>query len=177
MPFLATYLTYREHANDVPSYRAARLKEEAARKSAFQNKQLSPEEINLAKKRGEILKRTVDALDEFAQNKTEDVESVTQTVLGESISLLTAGGVAIGKLYQATDSGKNLTAKLARKMGRFASAAPNVIPGTSGLLFAILSSIPLLHSLTTIEMQTPRIARFEALKKEFANSNNLYISN
>ena len=175
MPFLATYLTYREHSGDVPKYRAARRQEEAVRKSAFTNKTLSPEELRLAKQRGEILKRTIDALDEYAQTRTEDVESVTQTVLGESTSLLTAAGVAIGKLYQATDSGKNLTSKLASKMGKYATAAPNVIPGVSGLIFAILSSIPLLHSLTTIEIQTPRIARFEALKKEFSNPNEFAI--
>lgn len=169
MPHIATYLTYREHLDDVEKFRFAKRQEEAARKAAFADKKLTPEEINLANKRGEILKRTVEALDEFAQTKTEDVESVTQTVLGESTSVLTAIGVGIGKLYQSTEGGRKLTKRIASHMGSLKSAAPAVIPGASGLLFAVVSSFPLLYSLSTIEIQTPRVARFEALKGELSN--------
>ena len=175
MQHIATYLTYRDHLKDVPKYRNAQQQKEAARKAAFKDKKLTPEELNVAIKRGEILKRTVDALDEYSQTKTEDVESITQTVLGESTSILTAMGIGLGKLYQSTDSGKKLVKKLASKMGQLKTAAPNVIPGVTGLLFAIVSSIPLLFSLTTIEIQTPRIARFEALKGELGNPNDFAI--
>lgn len=175
MSFTDTYLTYRKHLGDVERFRTAKRQEEAARRAAFEDKKLTPEELNLARKRGELLKRTIDSLDEYSQTRTEDVESVTQTVLGESTTLLTAIGVGLGNLYQATDSGKRLKVGLARKMGRLRAAAPSVIPGVTGLVFAMLSSIPLLHSLTTIEVQTPRLSRFEGLKGELSNPNDYAI--
>ncbi len=171
MSFTDTYLTYRKHLGDVERFRTAKQREEIARRAAFVDKKLTPEELNLAKKRGDLLKRTIDSLDEYSQTRTEDVESVTQTVLGESTTFLTAIGVGLGNLYQATDSGKRLKVGIAKKMGRLRAAAPSVIPGVTGLVFAMLSSIPLLHSLTTIEVQTPRLSRFEGLKGELSNPN------
>lgn len=175
MQHLATYLTYKEHVKDVPQFRHANRVKEAVRKEAFENKVLTSEELSIAKKRGEVLKRTIDALDEYSQTKTEDVESVTQTVLGYIIGGLTTMGVGIGKIFQSTDHGERLTKFIASKMGSLKSAAPKVIPATTGLLFAIGSSLPVLFSLTTIEIQTPRIARFETLKGELSNTNDFAI--
>ena len=175
MPSLATYLTYREHSKDVQPFRDTKLREEAVRKAAFANQKLTPEELNVAKKRGEMLKRTIDALDEYSQTKTEDVESVTQTFLGETTGLLATAGVGIGKIYQSTDSGQKLTKYLASKMGSLKDSAPHVIPGAAGLLFGIVSSLPLLFSLTKVEIETPRIARFETLKGELANTKDFAI--
>lgn len=175
MPSLATYLTYREHSKDVQTFRNDKLREDAVRKAAFANHKLTSEELSLAKKRGEMLKRTIDALDEYSQTKTEDVESVTQTFLGETTGLLAGAGVGIGKIYQSTESGKRLTSFIASKMGSLKDSAPHVIPGTTGLLFGIVSSLPLLFSLTKVEIETPRIARFETLKGELSNTKDFAI--
>ncbi len=171
MPDLATYVTYRDYIKDVEAFRANNRRKESARKEAFSDKVLAPEELAVAKKRGEVLKRTVDALDEYSQTKTEDTEAVTQTILGESVGLLTLMGGGMGALYQKTEGGKRLVKTLEKKLGRLSAAAPNIIPGASGLLFAVISSLPLLVPLTTIEIQTPRISRFEALKGELSNTN------
>lgn len=175
MPHLATYLTYKEHVNDVQQFRSAKRAQEAARKEAFKNKVLTSDELSLAKKRGEVLKRTIDALDEYSQTKTEDVESVTQTVLGETTTMLTAMGVGLGKVFQTSKTGMRLTKTIESKLGSLKAAAPHVIPGVSGLLFAIVSSLPMLFSLMKIEIQTPRIARFETLKGELSNTKDFAI--
>lgn len=168
-------MTYRDYSKEVQPFRDAKQREEAARRAAFENINLSKEELDVAKKRGEMLKRTIDALDEYSQTKTEDVESVTQTVLGEVTGLLVTTGVGIGKIYQSTDSGQNLTKKIASKMGSLKDSAPHVIPGAAGLIFGIFSSLPLLFSLTKIEIETPRVARFETLKGELSNTNDFAI--
>jgi len=168
-------LTYREHVKDVQQFRSANRAQEAARKDAFKDKVLSSDELSIAKKRGEVLKRTIDALDEYSQTKTEDVESVTQTVLGETTTMLTAIGVAIGKVFQTSQPGQRLTKVIESKMGSLKEAAPHVIPGAAGLLFAVVSSLPMIFSLTQIEIQTPRIARFETLKGELSNTNDFAV--
>ena len=175
MPHLATFLTYREHMNDVQPFRKEKMREEVARKAAFVANKPTSEELKLAQKRAEMFKRTIDALDEYSQTKTEDVESVTQTFLGETTTLLTAMGVGLGKIFQSTDIGENLTQKIAAKMGSLKKAAPHVIPGASGLLFAIVASLPILKAMMTIDVQTPRIARFETLKGELSHTNDFAI--
>ena len=175
MPHLATFLTYREHMNDVRPFRREKLREEAMRKSAFEATKLTEDELKLAQKRAEVFKRTIDALDEYSQTKTEDVESVTQTFLGEATALLTTMGIGIGKIFQSTDLGESLTQKIANKMGSLKKAAPHVIPGASGLIFAIIASLPMLKAMMTIDVQTPRIARFETLKGELSHTNDFAI--
>ena len=66
MPLLDTYLTYKAHVNDVPMYRAAMHEKENAGKAAFADKKLTPDELSLAAKRGELVKRVIDYTDEFA---------------------------------------------------------------------------------------------------------------
>jgi len=175
LPHLATFLTYREHMNDVQPFRREKLREEAVRKSAFVAQKPTEEELKLAQKRAEVFKRTIDSLDEYSQTKTEDVESVTQTFLGETTAFLTTMGVGLGKIFQSTDMGENLTQKIAKKMGSLKKAAPHVIPGASGLLFAIVASLPVLKAMMTIDVQTPRIARFETLKGELSHTNDFAI--
>ena len=63
MPLLDTYLTYKSHVKDVPMYRAAMHEKESASKAAFADKKLSPEELSLAAKRGELVKRIIDYTD------------------------------------------------------------------------------------------------------------------
>lgn len=175
MQHLATYLTYRDHINEVSQFRRESRVKEAVRKAAFRDKVLTPEELSLAKKRADVLKRTIDTLDEYSQTKTEDVESVTQTALGEITAILTTAGVGLGKAFQSTKTGKRWTKGLETKLGSLKAAAPHLIPGISGLLFAITSSLPVLMGLVTIEIQTPRIARFEALKGEKFNTKDFAI--
>ena len=161
--------------NDVRPFRREKLREEAMRKSAFEATKLTEDELKLAQKRAEVFKRTIDALDEYSQTKTEDVESVTQTFLGEATALLTTMGIGIGKIFQSTDLGESLTQKIANKMGSLKKAAPHVIPGASGLIFAIIASLPMLKAMMTIDVQTPRIARFETLKGELSHTNDFAI--
>ncbi len=175
MPHLATFLTYREHMNDVQPFRREKLREESMRKIAFEVQKPTEEELKLAQKRAEVFKRTIDALDEYSQTKTEDVESVTQTFLGEAMAVLTTMGVGLGKIFQSTDMGEKLTQKIAQKMGALKKAAPHVIPSASGLLFAIVASLPILKAMMTIDVQTPRIARFETLKGELSHTNDFAI--
>lgn len=175
MQSLSTYLTYKNHYKDVRPFIEAKQKEDAARKEAYKNTVLSVEDLSLAKKRGEILRRTIDELDEFSQTKTEDVETVTQTLLGESVGVLTALGGGIGWLFQNTATGEK-TRKWAQKTLKLSEqSSKSVLPGVSGFLFGVVSSLPLLLPLTTIEIQTPRIARFEALKGPMSNVNDYAI--
>lgn len=175
MPHLATFLTYREHINDVQPFRKEKMREEVARKAAFVANKPTQEELKLAQKRAEIFKRTIDALDEYSQTKTEDVESVTQTVLGQILVILGVMGAGLGNMFQSTESGKNVTQKLATKMGSLSKYAPKVIPSAIGLLFTSIASIPILKSMMTIDVQTPRIARFETLKGELSHTNDFAI--
>lgn len=175
MPHLATFLTYREHMNEVQPFRKEKLREEVARKAAFVAKKPTQDELKLAQKRAEAFKRTIDALDEYSQTKTEDVESVTQTVLGQILIILGVMGAGLGNMFQSTDTGRNLTQKLASKMGSLSKYAPKVIPSAVGLIFTSIASIPILKSMMTIDVQTPRIARFETLKGELSHTNDFAI--
>ena len=89
--------------NDVQPFRREKLREEAARKAAFDVRKPSSEELKLAQKRADVFKRTIDALDEYSQTKTEDVESVTQTVLYQAMFILGLLGGSLGKLFQQTN--------------------------------------------------------------------------
>ncbi len=175
MPHLATFLTYREHMKDVQPFRKEKQREEVARKAAFVANKPNQEELKLAQKRAEIFKRTIDALDEYSQTKTEDVESVTQTVLGQILVILGVMGAGLGKMFQSTDTGKLLTDKLATKMGSLKNYAPKVLPSAVGLVFTSIASIPILKSMMTIDVQTPRMARFETLKGELSHTNDFAI--
>lgn len=190
MQDLYTYLDYRQYKPEVKRFKKSQAQKELVRQELLKRHKPTSEDIILAKKRGKIFQQTIDSLDEYSQTRMQNVEIVTQTTLFEIMAILGAIGSGIGELFRKTPKGRECEKKLGVKIsniinklenkkvkssGKFAVASSIVIPASIGLGFATIASIPFLVSVTTVEIQTPRIARFEYLKNNLSHVNDFAI--
>ena len=108
-------------------------------------------------KRAKILVNTLTTLDEYAQTKAEDIDSVSQTLLYIAVGALGAIGTFAGKkLSKMTKS-----QKLAK-----------TLPSAMGIGFALLTFLPVVRSTVINQVRANRMARFDGIHSDKLFSNN-----
>ncbi|MBQ7450426.1 hypothetical protein IJS77_03340 [bacterium] len=109
-------------------------------------------------KRAKILVNTLATLDEYAQTKAEDIDSVSQTLLYIAVGALGAIGTFAGKKL----AGITKSQKLAK-----------TLPSTMGVGFALLTFLPIVRSTVINQVRANRMARFDGIQSDklFHNNN------
>ena len=108
-------------------------------------------------KRAKILIDALTSIDEYAQTKAEDIDSVSQTLLYVSVGALGTVGTYMGKVL--SKSVKN--PKVAKSL-----------PSAMGIIFALATFLPVVRTTVVNQARANRIARFEGLHEKLFHLNN-----
>ncbi len=128
-------------------------------KSVTANKPVTESALN-EQKRAKILIDALTSIDEYAQTKAEDIDSVSQTLLYVSVGALGTAGTYIGKAV--SKSVKNQ--KVAKSL-----------PSAMGIIFALATFLPVVRSTVINQARANRIARFEGLHEKLFHLNNFAV--
>ena len=125
------------------------LLEEKAQ-SVLAQKPVTPEVLK-EQKRAKILVNTLIALDEYAQTKAEDIDSVSQTLLYIAVGVLGAIGTFAGnKIAKAVKNPK----------------ISKTLPSAMGIGFALLTFLPVVRSTVINQVRANRMARFDGIHSD-----------
>lgn len=117
------------------------------------------EEVLHEQKRAKILVNILTSLDEYAQTKAEDIDSVSQTLLYIAVGALGTIGTFAGK--KIADALKN--EKLAK-----------TLPSAMGVGFALLTFLPVVRSTVLNQVRANRMARFDGINSDRLFNDNNY---
>lgn len=123
------------------------------------NKPTTQDVIN-EQKRAKILINALTSIDEYAQTKAEDIDSVSQTLLYVTVGALGTIGTFIGKNISSIIKNKKIAKSLPSAMG-------------SG--FALATFLPVVRSTINNQVRANRIARFEGLHEKLFHINNFAV--
>ena len=109
-------------------------------------------------KRAKLLVEALTSLDEYAQTKAEDIDSVSQTLLYVAVGALGAVGTYAGKKISGVF-----------KNNKFAKTLPSAM----GIGFALLTFLPVVRSTVFNQVRANRMARFDGIHSDklFHNNN------
>ena len=156
--------TYKEFKDFEPTYNKWRqdyeLREKKLQK-VLVNKPVTQDALK-EQQRAKILVDVYTSLDEYAQNKAEDVDSVSQTLLYISLGALGAIGTAIGEKVSG-----------AVKNPKFAKTLPSIL----GIGVGLAGILPIIRTTVNNQVRANRIARFEGMHEKLFDTNNFAIFN
>lgn len=163
MEVLKNYGNYKKHEAEYSRWKNKIDSNEAKRQEYLKNNPLSQKEKTEALQRGKNLLNAIDIMDEYSQSKAEDVEVVTNTLIGQSMAYLALGGaIVIGFLGAKLPFFSKIINKISAKHA-------NEISYLLGGLVGGIASIPLVGMATKAQVGASRQGRFEAMRKELDN--------
>ena len=119
------------------------------------------ENVLYEQKRAKILVNILTSLDEYAQTKAEDIDSVSQTLLYTAVGSLGAIGTFAGKKIAQALKNDKLT---------------KTLPSAMGVGFALLTFLPVVRSTVLNQVRANRMARFEGINSDkLFNDNNFAV--
>ena len=118
---------------------------------AIVSKKPVTEEVLLEQKRAKILTNALTSIDEYAQTKAEDIDSVSQTLLYISVGVLGAIGTFAGKKLASLSK----STKLAK-----------TLPSAMGVGFALATYLPFVKTTVINQVRANRIARFDGIHSD-----------
>ena len=153
---------YRDFKNFEPKYNKWYQNQESKNAKAITvlDKKPVTAEVLYEQKRAKIITDALTTIDEYAQTKAEDIDSVSQTLLYVSVGALGAIGTFIGKSLS-----KNISnPKLAK-----------TLPSAMGVGFALATFLPVVRSTVFNQVRAVRIARFEGMHDKLFHVNNFAV--
>lgn len=151
--------TYKEFKQFEPTYNEwhnCNLIKNSKKEQILKNKPITPEVLK-EQQRAKILIDTYTTLDEYAQTKAEDIDSVSQTLLYISVGILGATGTFLGK--KISNLFKN------QKVAK-------TLPSIMGIGFALATFLPFVQTTVINQVRVNRIARFDGLHNNLFHLNN-----
>ena len=144
MKILNIYSDFTKFEPTYNKWREDMTLQESKEQSVLAQKPITSEVIN-EQKRAKILTNALTTLDEYAQTKAEDIDSVSQTLLYAAVCTIGAVGTFLGKHI----SGLTKNQKLAK-----------ILPSAMGIGFALATFLPVVRSTVFNQVRANRIARF-----------------
>ena len=154
--------TYRDFKQFEPAFIEWRKKQElrtGKAQTVLASKPITRDVLK-EQQRAKTLVNVLTSLDEYAQTKAEDVDSVSQTLLYVSVGALGTVGTFLGK---------NLASHI--KNQKIAKSLPSAM----GVGFALATFLPVVRSTVNNQVRANRIARFEGLHEKLFHLNNFAI--
>ncbi len=134
---------------------------EARRKELHKTRPVSQKELKEAQKRGKTIINAINVMDEYSENKAEDMEQATQAVGQIPVQIGVSAGMGFGFLLMSKI--KNPKAKLLLN------------PWSLGFLGAALTYVPFSIWSTKVQVWASKVARFQAREKELKDPKNFVI--
>lgn len=174
MEIFQNYNNYKVYEPDYAEWKAKRNLYNAKKKDYLEKNPVSEEEKQSAAKRGKVLLRALDVMDEYSQIRAQDAETVTEQITGQIMGVAMSIGMLAGTfLMVALNKGKFTKTKIEKleddKIEYFSKDM--IIPYAVGIGASILASIPLMATAAKIQIGASRHGRLEAMDKDLSNPN------
>lgn len=136
---------------------------EAQRKELHKRHPISQKELEQAKSRGATIINAINVMDQYSENKSQDMEQATQTIsiIPNLIGSFTGGYV-----------GFKLSARIKNPMLKLF-----VNPLTTGLIGGLFASIPASIWSAKAQLMASKVARFQARENELKDPQNFVVYN
>ncbi len=169
MSMFGDYKSYRKYEPIYSDWKSKRDLTDAKR-LAYIDKH--PEIVNQDDiKRGKIILRAVDIMDEYSQKKAENMEAATEPIISMGLELASIAGLGIGGFLGSIKPIGRFFAKFVPKGNKYKKLVGMGIPAGIGLLAGSFAAFPLMAWGAKAEVGASRKGRFEAMNKELNNPN------
>ena len=159
MSMFGDYKSYKKYAPQYAEWKNARDLSEAKRQEYLRRNpsELNPDDIQ----RSKALLRAIDIMDEFSQKKAEDMEVITETVVGYGLQGALYVGTFLGFLASRLKPIKALA-----KGDKKAQMVTTIASSLFGALAGTVAAFPLYAWAAKAEVGASRKGRFQAMREE-----------
>lgn len=173
MSMFGDYKSYRKYEPAYSDWKAKRDLLDAKRLAYLEKhpNAVSADDI----KRGQILLRAVDIMDEYSQRKSENMEAATEPVISMGLELASFIGGAVGFGLGSIKPIGRFFAHFVPKGNKNKKFVGMGIPAALGFIAGSLAAFPLMAWGAKAEVGASRKGRFEAMRKELNNPNGFAI--
>lgn len=169
MSIFGDYKSYRKYQPSYAVWKHNRNLMEAKRDAYLK---LHPELVNQEDiQRGQILLRSIDIMDEYSQKKAENMEAVTESVIGFGLEIALFSGAALGGLLGSIKPIGRFFQRFAAKGSKHEKLISLGIPAGIGAIIGTIAAFPLMAWGAKAEVSASRKGRFEAMRKELSHPN------
>ena len=126
-------------------------------------------------KRGQVLLRAIDIMDEYSQRRSENMEVATENITSIALEFAFVGGASLAGLIGATKAGAKFFNKLVNINKKYSRTISQLIPMLIGGVTGTLVAFPMMAWAAKAEVSASRKGRFEAMRKELSNPNGFAI--
>ncbi len=177
MEIFKNYNNYKIYEDDYDEWKTKRNLYEAKKKEYLKNNPASQEEKQEALKRGKVLLRAMDVMDEYSQSRAEDAEILTEEISNQVMSTVMQLGMVAGTILMLLLRKNNPKPKIKKPKDEPINyfSKELIIPYAVGIGASIIASIPILSWAAQIQIGASRHGRFEAMNKDLSNPNEFAI--
>lgn len=166
MTIIGDYKSYRKYEVLYPEWKNKYDLAEAKRVEYLKR---NPHDINPDDmQRSHALLRAIDIMDEASQKKAEDMEVITEQVVGWGMELALTVGAGLGFVISLLKPVKNFFAKFAQN-GKKSAMLASIVSMTGGMLVSTAAAFPLYAWAAKAEVSASRRGRFESMRTDLAN--------
>lgn len=166
MTIIGDYKSYKKYANLYPDWKFRHDLAEAKRAEYLKRNpnDFNPDDLQ----RSHALLRAIDIMDEASQKKAENMEVITEQVVGMGLELALTVGAGLGFVVSLLKPVKNFFAKFAQN-GKKSAMLASLVSMTGGMLISTAAAFPLYAWAAKAEVSASRRGRFEAMRTDLAN--------
>jgi len=160
MSTLSDYKSYKKYLPEYEPWKYNRDLQNAKRHEYL--KQTGNISANDAEK-SKVLLKAIDVMDEFSQQRAEDMEVATEQVVGQGLEIAMLAGAGLGFLMSKLEPYKRLVEKAA-KGNKKISTIIQLIPTGIGMILGTVVAFPLYSWAAKAEVKASKRGRFEAMR-------------
>lgn len=162
MSMFGDYKSYKQFEPQYAQWKNARNIAEVKRNEYLR---LNPQEINSDDiQKSKALLRAIDVMDEYSQEKSEDMEIITETVVGQGLEIALSIGTFLGILASKLKPIRSLAGR-----NKKAQIITTAISGITGAMVGTTAAFPLYAWAAKAEVKASRKGRFQAMREELNN--------
>ncbi len=166
MTIIGDYKAYKKYEVLYPEWKNKYDLAEAKRVEYLKR---NPNDINPDDmQRSHALLRAIDIMDEASQKKAEDMEVITEQVVGYGLEIAITVGAGLGFVVSLLKPVKNFFAKFAQN-GKKSQMLASTITTLGGMFLSTAAAFPLYAWAARAEVNASRRGRFEAMRTDLNN--------
>lgn len=166
MSIIGDYKSYKKYEVLYPEWKNKYDLAEAKRVEYLKR---NPEDVNPDDlQRSHALLRAIDIMDEASQKKAEDMEVITEQVVGYGLEIAMTIGAGLGFVVSLLKPVKNFFAKFAQN-GKKSQMLAATVTTIGGMFLSTAAAFPLYAWAAKAEVSASRRGRFESMRTDLSN--------
>ena len=163
---MSTFSDYKAYKRIYPQYNDWKVSRQLAEAKRVEYLQKNPSEKSTEDiQKSKAILRAIDVMDEYSQQRAEDMEVATEFVVGNCLSLSTLGGATIGLLCARHKPVQNFISKYI-KVAKNNKQMLYLIASAIGGIIGTLPAFPMFVWAAKAEVGASRQGRYEAMRKD-----------